>query len=220
MSQTPGPLIVQSDRTLLLEVDHPLADECRHAIAPFAELERAPEHIHTYRLTPLGLWNAMAAGHDAEQVVDVLPALPVSRAGTVGVCELVDERDDVLFIGHRDRAPADAEAAHPRDGLRQIGRRERLVDPVQTEGLVQVVVEARAVVARPRGQRDAERHVLVQHGHRIRLPLRLSRSMAGDRVLPYGESACKGIDRLRLSPGGGGPPHGPGDPCMRLGPLE
>jgi DNA excision repair protein ERCC-3 len=67
-----GPLIVQSDKTLLLEVDHPLARECRTAIAPFAELERSPEHIHTYRLTPLGLWNARAAGHDAEQVVDTL----------------------------------------------------------------------------------------------------------------------------------------------------
>jgi DNA excision repair protein ERCC-3 len=67
-----GPLIVQSDKTLLLEVDHPKATECRRAIAPFAELERAPEHMHTYRLTPLGLWNARAAGHDAEQVVDVL----------------------------------------------------------------------------------------------------------------------------------------------------
>ena len=69
---TDGPLIVQSDKTLLLEVDHELARECRLAIAPFAELERAPEHVHTYRLTPLGLWNARAAGHDAEQVVDVL----------------------------------------------------------------------------------------------------------------------------------------------------
>ncbi len=69
---TDGPLIVQSDKTLLLEVDHPQADECRRAIAPFAELERAPEHIHTYRVTPLGLWNARAAGHDAEQVVDML----------------------------------------------------------------------------------------------------------------------------------------------------
>ncbi len=69
---TDGPLIVQSDKTLLLEVDHPLAEECRRAIAPFAELERAPEHIHTYRVTPLGLWNARAAGHDAEQVVDTL----------------------------------------------------------------------------------------------------------------------------------------------------
>ena len=67
-----GPLVVQSDRTLLLEVDHPEAGPCRIAIAPFAELERAPEHIHTYRLTPLGLWNARAAGHDAEQVVHTL----------------------------------------------------------------------------------------------------------------------------------------------------
>jgi DNA excision repair protein ERCC-3 len=69
---TDGPLIVQSDKTLLLEVDHPEADGCRRAIAPFAELERAPEHVHTYRLTSLGLWNARAAGHDAEQVVDAL----------------------------------------------------------------------------------------------------------------------------------------------------
>ena len=67
-----GPLIVQSDKTLLLEVDHPMASDARKAIAPFAELERSPEHIHTYRLAPLGLWNARAAGHDAEQVVDAL----------------------------------------------------------------------------------------------------------------------------------------------------
>jgi DNA excision repair protein ERCC-3 len=67
-----GPLIVQSDKTLLLEVDHPAAGEARVAIAPFAELERAPEHVHTYRVTPLALWNARAAGHDAEQVVDAL----------------------------------------------------------------------------------------------------------------------------------------------------
>ncbi|WP_016696907.1 DNA repair helicase XPB [Actinoalloteichus spitiensis] len=69
---TDGPLIVQSDKTLLLEVDHEQAQEARLAIAPFAELERAPEHVHTYRITPLALWNARAAGHDAEQVVDVL----------------------------------------------------------------------------------------------------------------------------------------------------
>lgn len=69
---TDGPLIVQSDKTLLLDVDHPAAAEARMAIAPFAELERAPEHMHTYRITPLALWNARAAGHDAEQVVDAL----------------------------------------------------------------------------------------------------------------------------------------------------
>ncbi len=67
-----GPLIVQSDKTVLLEVDHDRADDARVAIAPFAELERAPEHVHTYRITPLALWNARAAGHDAEQVVDAL----------------------------------------------------------------------------------------------------------------------------------------------------
>jgi DNA excision repair protein ERCC-3 len=72
MTTPSGPLIVQSDKTLLLEIDHPQAQECRMAIAPFAELERSPEHVHTYRLTPLGLWNARAAGHDAEQVVDAL----------------------------------------------------------------------------------------------------------------------------------------------------
>ena len=89
----PGPLVVQSDRTLLLEVDHPYADACRIAIAPFAELERAPEHIHTYRLTPLGLWNARAAGHDAEQVVDTLltySRYPVPNSLLVDVAETMD----------------------------------------------------------------------------------------------------------------------------------
>ncbi len=69
---TAGPLIVQSDKTALLEVDHPLAADARHDLAVFAELERAPEHIHTYRITRLGLWNARAAGHDSDFVLGVL----------------------------------------------------------------------------------------------------------------------------------------------------
>ena len=69
---TNGPLIVQSDKTALLEVDHPQAADARHDLAVFAELERAPEHIHTYRITKLGLWNARAAGHDSQFVLDVL----------------------------------------------------------------------------------------------------------------------------------------------------
>ena len=67
-----GPLIVQSDKTLRLYIDHILSDECGRSIASFAELEKSPEHIHTYRLTPLGLWNARASGHDAEEVIDIL----------------------------------------------------------------------------------------------------------------------------------------------------
>jgi len=88
-----GPLIVQSDKTLLLEVDHPRAEEARRAIAPFAELERAPEHMHTYRVTPLGLWNARAAGHDAEQVVNALithSRYAVPHALLVDIAETMD----------------------------------------------------------------------------------------------------------------------------------
>jgi len=87
---TDGPLIVQSDKTLLLEIDHELSNECRHAIAPFAELERAPEHIHTYRITPLGLWNARAAHHDAEAVIDALlkySRYPVPHALLIDIAE-------------------------------------------------------------------------------------------------------------------------------------
>src|SRR6185369_6507740 len=67
-----NPLIVQGDRTVLLEVDNPLHADARDAIAPFAELEKSPEHIHTYRLTSLSLWNAAAAGMSAEAMVEVL----------------------------------------------------------------------------------------------------------------------------------------------------
>ena len=69
-----NPLIVQGDRTVLLEVDNPLHAEARDAIAPFAELEKSPEHIHTYRLTPLSLWNAAAAGMTAAAMIDALGA--------------------------------------------------------------------------------------------------------------------------------------------------
>jgi DNA excision repair protein ERCC-3 len=67
-----NPFIVQGDRTILVEVDNPLYAEARDALAPFAELEKSPEHVHTYRLTPLSLWNAAAAGMAAEEMIDVL----------------------------------------------------------------------------------------------------------------------------------------------------
>ncbi|MGH9127448.1 MAG: DNA repair helicase XPB [Acidimicrobiales bacterium] len=98
-----GPLIVQSDRTLLLEVDHPDAVACRTAIAPFAELERSPEHVHTYRLSSLGLWNARAAGHDAEQVVDALlrwSRYSVPQALLVDVAEVMDRYGRLILEVH------------------------------------------------------------------------------------------------------------------------
>jgi len=68
-SNPSNPLIIQSDRSLLLEVHNPLFEEARAAISPFADLEKSPEHIHTYRITPLSLWNAAAAGLSADRII-------------------------------------------------------------------------------------------------------------------------------------------------------
>jgi DNA excision repair protein ERCC-3 len=83
-----NPLIVQGDRSVLVEVDNPRYTEARDALAPFAELEKSPEHIHTYRLTNLSLWNAAAAGLGADAMVDVLRRyskfpLPTSLAADI-----------------------------------------------------------------------------------------------------------------------------------------
>ena len=67
-----NPLIVQSDRAILLDVHAPLAEECRNALIPFAELERSPEHLHTYRLTPLSLWNAASAGIGCDSILNTI----------------------------------------------------------------------------------------------------------------------------------------------------
>jgi len=123
---TDGPLIVQSDKTLLLEVDHPLANDARVAIAPFAELERAPEHVHTYRVTPLALWNARAAGHDAEQVVDALSRFSrypvpqpllidvVDTMGRFGRLQLVNHPAHGLVMSSIDRAVLEEVLRHKR----------------------------------------------------------------------------------------------------------
>src|SRR5947209_17651087 len=88
-----NPFIVQSDRSVLVEVDNPRYAEARDALAPFAELEKSPEHVHTYRLTPLSLWNAAAAGLTAEAMLGVLArfskfplptSLPIDLRETVG----------------------------------------------------------------------------------------------------------------------------------------
>ena len=87
-----GPLIVQSDRTVLLEVAHPDAADARHDLAVFAELERAPEHIHSYRITRLGLWNARAAGHTAQDMLatlDKYSKFPIPQSVIIDITETV-----------------------------------------------------------------------------------------------------------------------------------
>ncbi len=103
MSIGTGPLIVQSDKTVLLEIDHEQAQEARTALAPFAELERAPEHVHTYRITPLALWNARAAGHDAEQIMDVLETysrFPAPQPLLIDIADTMDRYGRLKLIKH------------------------------------------------------------------------------------------------------------------------
>src|SRR5437763_9078123 len=104
-----NPLIVQSDKTILLEVDHPQHAEARDALAQFAELEKSPEHIHTVRLSPLTLWNAAAGSMNAEMVLELLAlyskyAIPTSIATDIrdymsryGRIKLIREGDALLL---------------------------------------------------------------------------------------------------------------------------
>ena len=153
-----GPLIVQSDKTLLLDIDHPLSTDCRRAIAPFAELEKSPEHIHTYRLTPLGLWNARAAGHDAEQVVDIL--LKYSRFA-VPHALLVDVAETMSRYG-RLRLEA-----HPVHGLVLVSHDPAVLKEV-TRGkkvapMLGLQLDAETIVVHP-GQRGFLKQALLKLG--------------------------------------------------------
>jgi DNA excision repair protein ERCC-3 len=155
---TDGPLIVQSDKSLLLEVDHPRADDARRAIAPFAELERAPEHVHTYRLTPLGLWNARAAGHDAEQVVNTLieySRYPVPHALLIDVAETMSRYGRLTL------------AQHPVHGLVLEATDRAVLAEVlkskRTAGLVGERVDDQTVVVHP-SERGHLKQVLVKLG--------------------------------------------------------
>jgi DNA excision repair protein ERCC-3 len=101
-----NPLIVQGDRTVLVEVDNPRYTEARDALAPFAELEKSPEHIHTYRLTPLSLWNAAAAGLTAQAMIDVLgkySKFPLPTNLAVDIAELVSRYGRVRLERYQDK---------------------------------------------------------------------------------------------------------------------
>jgi DNA excision repair protein ERCC-3 len=105
-----NPLIVQSDHTLLLEVHNPRYEQMRVAISAFAELEKSPEHIHTYRITPLSLWNAASAGVSVSQMTDSLLAFakyPVPQnvlanvrdlAARWGRVKLVRQDDEIVLV--------------------------------------------------------------------------------------------------------------------------
>ena len=107
-----NPVIVQSDRSILLEVDHPLHAEARDVLAQFAELEKSPEHIHTYRLSPLSLWNAASGGMSAQEILELLARyskydIPVNIAVDIreyisryGRVKLIREGDALLLTSN------------------------------------------------------------------------------------------------------------------------
>jgi DNA excision repair protein ERCC-3 len=149
-----NPLIVQGDRSLLLEADHPLHDEARDALAQFAELEKSPEHIHTYRLSPLSLWNAAAAGLSFEQVVAALTRfskydLPpnvitdihdyMSRYGRLKLTK----EGEMLLLSSPDTALITEVARHKRMApylIRQTTPHTLLVDPARRGHVKQALI--------------------------------------------------------------------------------
>jgi DNA excision repair protein ERCC-3 len=149
-----NPMIVQSDRTILLEVDHPLHTEARDALAQFAELEKSPEHIHTYRLSPLSLWNAAAGGMDATMVLDLLNqyskyAIPNNVTteireyiGRYGRLKLLREGDSLL-LQSSDPALIIEVMRHKRTQpyvLEQLDRQTLLVDPARRGHIKQALI--------------------------------------------------------------------------------
>ncbi len=149
-----NPIIVQSDRTILLEVDHPLHAEARDALAQFAELEKSPEHIHTYRLSPLSLWNAAAGGMSAATILELLThyskyAIPsniavdireyISRYGRI---KLIRE-GDALLLTSEDMALIVEVLHHKRTQpyiLRQIDRKTIQVDASRRGHIKQALI--------------------------------------------------------------------------------
>ncbi|MDQ3579073.1 MAG: DEAD/DEAH box helicase [Actinomycetota bacterium] len=205
---TDGPLIVQSDKTLLLEVDHPDAAAARMAIAPFAELERAPEHIHTYRVTPLALWNARAAGHDAEQVVDALSRFSrypvpqpllidvVDTMGRFGRLTLQNHPAHGLVMASNDRAVLEEVLRHrkitPMLGAR-VDADTVIVHPSERGRLKQVLLKVGWPAEDYAGYVDGEAHPisLVEDGWELRDYQRLAAESfwaggSGVVVLPCG----------------------------------
>ncbi|QPL05631.1 MULTISPECIES: DNA repair helicase XPB [Actinomyces] len=168
-----GPLIVQSDKTVLLEVAHPAADDARRAIAPFAELERAPEHIHTYRITPLALWNARAAGLDPETVIHVLitySRFPVPHSlltevaetmGRYGRLQLLSDPAHGLVL-HATDVPVLEEVARSRRTAGMLGERlspeDVVVHPSERGNLKQALIKLGWPAEDLAGYVDGERH--------------------------------------------------------------
>jgi len=223
------PLIVQSDRTILLETHGPLAAAARDAIAPFAELVKSPEHIHTYRLTPLSIWNARSAGLGGAAMVDALrryAKYPVPESIATEIEELAGRygratlrrRDGDLVLEVRDLSLAE-----------ELSRDKRLADllaarlaptlfrvPPERRGLLK-----QALVAAGYPAEDLAGYVAGE-----RLPIRLRERCASGaplNVRPYQREAAEAFHQRGSERGGSGVivlPCGAGKTIVGLAAME
>jgi DNA excision repair protein ERCC-3 len=144
-----APIIVQSDKSILVEVNNPRYDEARDELAAFAELEKSPEHIHTYRITPLSLWNAASAGLSAPEIVESL-----NRLGKYDLPDNV-RRDIEDYVSRYGRVKL----------LKGEGRQLRLVS---ADPALLLEIERHKTIAPLLSGRDSERALIVdqaQRGH-------------------------------------------------------
>ena len=144
-----GPLIVQSDRTVLLEVGHDQATDARHALAVFAELERAPEHIHTYRITRLGLWNARAAGHTAEEMLATLETyskFPVPQVVATDIADTVSRYGRIVVERDADGLYLEAQSPQILAEVVRTTKLAPLLGAVTSETVVRLNDWARGIV--------------------------------------------------------------------------
>ena len=203
-----NPIIVQSDRTILLEADHPLHAEARDALAQFAELEKSPEHIHTYRLSPLSLWNAAAGGLQAQEIIDLLTQyskypIPssivveikdyISRYGRIKLIrdgeQLLLKSDDPLLILEAARHKQTSQYV-----LEQIDRHTLLVEPSRRGHIKQALIAMGFPAEDLAGYTDGSP-----------LPFRLrSETLTGNPFLPRAyQSAAAGAFYAGGAPSGG-----------------
>ncbi len=149
-----NPLIVQSDHSVLVEVDSPRYEEARNGLVRFAELVKSPEHIHTYRVTPLSIWNACAAGITADEIVDVLvrySKYPVPEHVTVEIRDFASRygrlqltRNDPGLVLKTDDAALAEEIAHNRHITPFLGERMGLafsIDPAARGRIKQALIK-------------------------------------------------------------------------------
>lgn len=153
-----GPLIVQSDRTILLETAHPRYEEARDSISRFAELEKSPEHIHTYRLSPLSLWNAAAAGLTAAHILTALDELskyPVPQNVRFDVEDIVSRYGKLRLVrGTDDRLVLESDEAWL---LEEISRLKAV------EPCLDAPIDARSLAVKP-GVRGTLKQALIKAG--------------------------------------------------------